>query len=106
MQRELPIALVPMVMVVMNLVYALSAYPAGVLSDRRGRGGLLTVIDYRRIRPAPHGAMAARSMKGIAVNTRIQLLDVDRPGEIFEANLEEATPTRLAPSVPNTIVRF
>jgi len=39
MQRELPIALVPMVMVVMNLVYALSAYPAGVLSDRLGRGG-------------------------------------------------------------------
>ena len=50
--------------------------------------------------------MAARSMKGIAVNTRIQLLDVDRPGEIFEANPEEAPPTRLALSVPNTIVRF
>jgi outer membrane protein OmpA-like peptidoglycan-associated protein/sugar phosphate permease len=39
----LPLALVPMVMVVMNVVYALSAYPAGVLSDRLGRGGLLTV---------------------------------------------------------------
>lgn len=30
----LPIALVPMVMVVMNVVYALAAYPTGVLSDR------------------------------------------------------------------------
>ena len=39
----LPVALVPVVMVVMNVVYALSAYPAGVLSDRFGRGGLLTV---------------------------------------------------------------
>ena len=39
----LPVALVPVVMVVMNVVYALSAYPAGALSDRLGRGGLLTV---------------------------------------------------------------
>jgi MFS family permease len=39
----LPVTLVPAVMVVMNVVYALAAYPAGVLSDRLGRGGLLTV---------------------------------------------------------------
>jgi MFS family permease len=31
-----------MVLVVMNLVYALAAYPAGVLSDRLGRRGVLT----------------------------------------------------------------
>ncbi|MDR3530775.1 MAG: MFS transporter [Rhodopila sp.] len=39
----IPLALVPAVMVVMNLVYALAAYPAGMLSDRFGRGGPLTV---------------------------------------------------------------
>jgi MFS family permease len=39
----LPVALVPTVMVVMNVVYALAAYPAGALSDRLGRGGLLAV---------------------------------------------------------------
>jgi MFS family permease len=33
----LPIALVPAVMVLMNVVYAISAYPAGVLSDRVDR---------------------------------------------------------------------
>ncbi len=33
----LPIALVPLVLVVMNVVYALAAYPAGVLSDRMDR---------------------------------------------------------------------
>jgi MFS family permease len=38
-----PIALVPAVIVVMNVVYALAAYPAGALSDRIGRGGLLAV---------------------------------------------------------------
>ncbi|WP_373504680.1 MFS transporter [Aestuariivirga sp.] len=32
-----PIAFIPAFMVVMNIVYALSAYPAGVLSDRFGR---------------------------------------------------------------------
>ena len=38
----LPLALVPSVMVVMNVVYALSAWPAGTLSDRGGRYRLLT----------------------------------------------------------------
>jgi MFS family permease len=33
----LPLALVPLVLVVMNVVYAASAYPAGVLSDRFDR---------------------------------------------------------------------
>jgi len=37
----LPVALAPAVMVVMNIVYALAAYPAGALSDRVGRGGVL-----------------------------------------------------------------
>jgi MFS family permease len=37
----LPLALVPSVMVVMNVVYALSAWPAGVLSDSIGRYWLL-----------------------------------------------------------------
>jgi len=33
----LPVAFVPLVMVVMNVVYAVSAYPAGYLSDRMDR---------------------------------------------------------------------
>jgi MFS family permease len=37
----LSIALLPSVMVAMNVVYALSAYPAGAASDRRGRRMLL-----------------------------------------------------------------
>jgi len=37
----LPIALVPAVMVLMNIVYALAAYPAGVLSDRIDRHSIL-----------------------------------------------------------------
>jgi MFS family permease len=40
----LPIALVPAIMVVMNVVYAGSAYPVGVLSDGpKGRGRILVI---------------------------------------------------------------
>ncbi|HEU5208371.1 MAG TPA: MFS transporter [Longimicrobiales bacterium] len=39
----LSVAMVPLVMVVMNAVYALSAYPAGAAADRLGRGGVLIV---------------------------------------------------------------
>jgi MFS family permease len=37
----LPVVLIPMVLVVMNVVYALAAYPAGVFSDRGNRIGVL-----------------------------------------------------------------
>jgi len=48
-QVGLPLALVPLVLVLMSLVYALSAYPAGSLSDRFGRRavvglGLLALV--------------------------------------------------------------
>ena len=39
----LPFVLVPLVLVVMNVVYALTAYPAGVLSDRFNRMTLLII---------------------------------------------------------------
>lgn len=39
----LPIVLVPMVLVVMNVVYALAAYPAGMLSDRFNRLTILII---------------------------------------------------------------
>ena len=37
------IALVPAVLVVMNIAYALSAYPAGIVSDRFGRNSLMAI---------------------------------------------------------------
>ncbi len=42
-QSGVPIALVPLVMVAMNLVYALAAYPFGKLSDRMNHRKLLAV---------------------------------------------------------------
>jgi len=40
---DLPLVLVPLVLVVMNVVYAASAYPSGALSDRRDRRRVLAV---------------------------------------------------------------
>jgi len=42
-QGGIPIALVPLVMVAMNLIYALTAYPFGKLSDRMSHGKLLAL---------------------------------------------------------------
>ena len=39
----LPVAVVPLVLVVMNVTYASTAWPAGALSDRIGRYGVVTV---------------------------------------------------------------
>lgn len=42
-QGGIPLALVPLVMVAMNLIYALSAYPFGKLSDRKSHTALLAL---------------------------------------------------------------
>ncbi|MFH1810544.1 MAG: MFS transporter [Pseudomonadota bacterium] len=42
-QAEIPLALVPLVMVAMNIVYAASAYPFGKLSDRMNHTRLLAL---------------------------------------------------------------
>jgi len=39
----MPLAVVPAVLVVMNIAYMFTAWPAGVLSDRLGRYGVITV---------------------------------------------------------------
>lgn len=42
-QGGLPLALVPLVLIAMNVVYSLCAYPVGRLADRWGQGGLLAL---------------------------------------------------------------
>lgn len=42
-EKGLPLALIPLVLIVMNVVYAASAYPVGVLSDKIGRRVILAV---------------------------------------------------------------
>jgi MFS family permease len=42
-ERGLPLTLAPLVLVAMNMVYSIAAYPAGGWSDRLGRRGLLLI---------------------------------------------------------------
>jgi MFS family permease len=45
----LDVTVVPLVLVLMNLVYALAAYPAGHLSDRMGRRTLIALGARRKL---------------------------------------------------------
>jgi MFS family permease len=66
-------ALVPIVLVIMNVVYAFSAYPAGYLSDRVGRWGvlaagvvLLVVADLAlAVAGSPTAALAGVALWGL-----------------------------------------
>jgi MFS family permease len=66
----MPVALVPVVMVVMNIVYAASAWPAGALSDTIGRFRLL-VAGFALLVAADlvlaFGGNAAMVMIGVAI---------------------------------------
>lgn len=58
----LPIALSPLVLVAMNVIYALSAYPAGAFTDGRSRlaplaAGLLLLIGANIALAAPYGGL-------------------------------------------------
>ncbi len=62
----LPIALAPLVLVVMNAVYALAAYPAGVLSDRFDRITMLA-IGLAMLVAADLTLAASRSLVGVTL---------------------------------------
>ena len=85
---------VPMVLVVMNVVYAAAAYPAGVLSDRRGRRaplvaglGLLVAADL--VLAAAPGLAAA--MVGVA----LWGLHLGLTQGLLSALVADAVPARL-----------
>ena len=57
----LPIAFVPAVLVLMNAVYTLAAYPAGVLSDRMDRGTILSPASSSSSPPTWHSPFRRNS---------------------------------------------
>ena len=66
----LGLGLIPLVFIVMNVVYAFSAYPAGLISDEFGRGapivcGFLTIIAADIVLAAATGLWAV--MAGVAL---------------------------------------
>ncbi len=76
----LPLALSPLVLVAMNVVYALSAYPAGVLSDESAAAACVRFPRETRRRFAPAASCAPRESRSIRTSQRTSSCDPDRGG--------------------------
>ena len=90
----LSIALVPMVLVAMNLAYAASAYPAGVLSDRFGRLGLLAT-GLLLLLAADLVLAGAGSVPALALGVVLWGFHMGCTQGIFSALVADTAPERL-----------
>lgn len=93
-QRGLPDSLAPMVLVTMNAIYALSAYPAGVLADRLDRrhlmaAGLTALIASDLTLASAHGLAA------VAVGVALWGLHMGLTQGVFAAMIAAASPANL-----------
>jgi MFS family permease len=90
----LPITLVPAVLVLMNVVYALAAYPAGVASDRIGRTTLLIVGSVLLI--AADLALAwLPSIGGVAFGVALWGLHMGLTQGLFATLVADTSPAEL-----------
>ena len=93
-EQGLPDALAPAVFILMNLVYALSAYPAGWLADRVDRrallaGGLLVLI------AADLALARAGGWAGVAAGVALWGLHLGLTQGLFAAMVAAAAPAGL-----------
>ncbi len=90
----LPVMWAPVVMIVMNIVYALSAYPAGVISDRANRvtvmlAGLVSLL------AADLFLALSSDIFGIVLGVALWGLHMGFTQGIFAALIADAAPARL-----------
>jgi MFS family permease len=90
----LTLALVPGVLVVMNIVYALSAWPAGALSDRFGRYGVLT-CGFAMLIGADLALALATDVTWVAVGTALWGLHMGLTQGILATLVADAAPADL-----------
>jgi len=83
-EAGLAAALAPLVLVAMNVVYALSAYPAGAWSDRASRVGLLTAGIFALI--SANGVLAwSTDLAGVALGVALWGLHMGLTQGLFAA---------------------
>lgn len=87
-------ALVPLVLVGMNIVYALSAYPVGVLSDRIGRSGLLSA-GLALLIVADLVLALAPGLTGVAAGVLLWGLHMGATQGLLSARVADAAPPAL-----------
>ncbi|MEA2796796.1 MAG: hypothetical protein QOI87_4176 [Bradyrhizobium sp.] len=85
---------VPAVLVVMNVVYALSAYPAGVLSDRLNRKGLLAA-GLVLLAGADLALALMPNLGGIAIGVALWGLHMGFTQGLFATLVADASPPEL-----------
>jgi MFS family permease len=85
---------VPAVLVLMNIVYALSAYPAGVLSDRINRTGLLA-LGLAFLAGADLALALWPSLAGVALGVALWGLHMGFTQGLFAALVADAAPAAL-----------
>jgi MFS family permease len=90
----LSITLVPAVLVVMNVVYALAAYPAGVASDRMDRTTLL-IVGLVLLIAADLALALLPSIGGVALGVVLWGLHMGLTQGLFAALVADASPPEL-----------
>jgi MFS family permease len=90
----LSLALVPAVLVVMNVAYALSAWPAGVLSDRIGRFGVLSA-GFALLLVADLSLAFAENMGVVAVGAALWGLHMGLTQGLLSALVADTAPLEL-----------
>jgi MFS family permease len=85
---------VPIVLVGMNVVYALSAYPAGVLSDRLNRKGLLAA-GLVMLAAADLALALMPNLGGVAIGVALWGLHMGFTQGLFAALVADAAPPEL-----------
>jgi MFS family permease len=90
----LPIMLVPAVLVLMNVVYALAAYPAGVASDRMNRTTLL-IVGLVLLIAADLALALLPSIGGVALGVVLWGLHMGFTQGLFATLVADASPPEL-----------
>jgi MFS family permease len=93
-QAGLPIALGPAVLVAMNALYALSAYPAGVLADRTDRRTIVTV-GIAMLIAADLVLACTQSMAGVILGVMIWGLHMGLTQGLLAALVADVAPAEL-----------
>lgn len=89
-----PAMLVPLFLVIMNVVYSLTAYPAGIVSDRLGRLGMLTAGSIV-LATSDVVLAAARGPVLVALGVSLWGLHMGLTQGIFSALVADTSPERL-----------
>ena len=90
----LPVVMLPMALVVMNVVYALAAYPAGVFSDRTNRMTVL-IIGFALLIAADLSLALSGGLAGVTIGVALWGLHMGFTQGLFATLVADTAPAEL-----------